>query len=400
MEKIYKSSLCFLLLCAACGKGSGGAPHGSAPATSAALLPPEEVDAGPTRKAEKGAAAGERVKIEGGAMTVGSTPGDEGRDPLLEPTLLAVELGPFEIDKLPFPNDPTKPPRTAISRDEARSLCQQRGGRLCTEIEWERACKGPGGDLYGAGNRWDPSCAQNLASCASGFGVLGLGAALREWTDSDAPAPEGGDRRVAVARGAAPTEEDANHRCARRALLDASSRGPELGFRCCWGPPNAAAVPAPRSGEPTVSKTEIDLKIVSKILSASPRLAPYARDLAFFKEEEAIKAVLQRGDAGAARPGPVLTTSPILWSAVPTEEVVVLALKSKNASLIVALFRLGEDRYRLGSSLVLKDEAGPVVLSYTSFNKKRVLWSTCWECSGEQGSVEYRDNRRLVILHH
>jgi hypothetical protein len=64
------------------------------------------------------------------------------------------------------------------------------------------------------------------------------------------------------------------------------------------------------------------------------------------------------------------------------------------------LYRLGEDRYRLASSLVLKDEPGPVVLSYTSFNKKRVLWSTCWECSGEQGAVEFRDGKRLVIVHH
>jgi hypothetical protein len=383
-----------------CGKGNPSPPQRAVPTSSASLLPPDEVDAGPTRKADKTAGAGERIKIPAGSMIAGSTPGDEGRDPLLEPTLLPVDLGPFEMDRLPFPNDPSLPPRTNLSRDEARALCQQRGARLCTELEWERACKGPGGDLYGAGNRWDPACAQNPSSCASGFNVLALGAALREWTDSDAPPPGGGDRRLAIARGASASEEDTHHRCAHRTPLEASSKGPELGFRCCWGPPNAAAIPPPKTGEPSFGKGEIDLKTVSKLLSASPRLAPFARDLAFFKEDEAIKVVLQRGNAGAAKPGPVLTTAPVLWSPVPTEEVVVLALKAKNASLIVALYRLAEDHYRLASSLVLKDEPGPVVLSYTSFNKKRVLWSTCWECSGEQGAVEYRDGRRLVVVHH
>ena len=59
-----------------------------------------------------------------------------------------------------------------------------------------------------------------------------------------------------------------------------------------------------------------------------------------------------------------------------------------------------EERFRLASSLVLKDEVGPVVLSFTSFNKKRVSWSTCWECPGEQGAVEHRDGRRIVVVHY
>src|SRR5262249_44439499 len=39
------------------------------------------------------AAAGARVQIPAGKLVAGSTPGDRGRDPTLEPALLDVELG-------------------------------------------------------------------------------------------------------------------------------------------------------------------------------------------------------------------------------------------------------------------------------------------------------------------
>jgi hypothetical protein len=337
------------------------------------------------------------VSIPGGGMVAGSTPGDEGRDPMLEPTLLPVELGPFEIDKLPYPNDPAKPPRTGVTREEARGLCQQQGARLCTELEWERACKGKDSDVYAAGNAWDQACAKDAASCASDFGVLALGGAIREWTASDLV--EADERRRAVARGAAASADGVDHRCAHRIGLDATAKGDDLGFRCCKGPPNAAAIPPTKGGDVSFTKTTMDLKKVQKLLSAIPQLAHYAKDVTFFNEDEAVKTVLSRGDGGV-KPGPALTTSPVSWTPVPTEEVVVMALRAKTASLIVAFYHLPEDRYRLASSLVLKDELGPVVLSFTSFNKKRVSWSTCWDCPGEQGAVELKDGRRIVVVHY
>lgn len=385
-----------------CDKKPQATASKRATATESGLMLPaeEQPDAGPTRKAEKQAAVNEQVRIPSGTLIAGSTPGDDGRDPLTEPVLLEVELGPYEIDKLPYPNDPSKPPRTGVTRDEARALCQERGQRLCTELEWEHACKGPSDDLYAAGDAWDPACAKDPNTCASGFGALAMGGAIREWTASDMALAEGDEKRRAVVRGAASSSDGVDHRCAHRTGIDATAKGADTGFRCCKGPPNAAAIPPPKSGEATFTRLPLDIKRVAKMVADVPKLAPYAKDLAFFNEEDSIKAVLSRGDAGAAKPGPVLTTSPILWTPVPTEEVVVMALKAKGASLILAFYRLSEDRYRLASSLVLKDETGPVVLSFTNFNKKRVSWSTCWECSGEQGATELRDGKRIVILHY
>src|SRR4030095_3533230 len=98
--------------------------------------------------------------------------------------MLEVELGEFSIDRLPYPNDPAAPPLTGATRQRAQALCAERGGRLCHELEWERACKGPEDKPYRGGRVWDPTCAREPSTCASGLGVLAMGGALREWTAS------------------------------------------------------------------------------------------------------------------------------------------------------------------------------------------------------------------------
>ena len=372
-------------------RGSATRPSGSGP------LPPGEVpSAAPARKAERAPTTNERVAVPRGALVAGSTPGDEGRDPALEPVLLEVELGGFEIDKLPYPNDPSKPPRTDISREDARAACQERGQRLCTELEWERACKGKDNEMYAAGPAWDPVCAKDPNSCASGFGVLSMGGVLREWTASDL---QGEDKPRALVRGAPAGAEAVDHRCARRMVLEGTTKAADVGFRCCKGPANAAAIPPFKTPESAFGRLQLDPARVSKMLAAVPRLAGYAKDVSFFPEDDAVKAVLARGDAGA-KPGPALTTAPVTWMAVPNEEVVAMVVKAKTATLLLAFYRLPGDRYRLASSLVLKDEPGPVVLAVSNFNRRRIGWSTCWECPGESGAFELRDNRRIVIVQH
>ncbi|HEU4412171.1 MAG TPA: SUMF1/EgtB/PvdO family nonheme iron enzyme [Polyangiaceae bacterium] len=397
------AALAFALALGACSRGGGGAGGtggaGLSPSASVALASDDEAPAaGPARRAEGAPRAGERVSVPGGSFVAGSTPGDEGRDPATEPVLLSVDLGPFEIDRLPYPNDPAKPPRTGVGREEARSLCQERGARLCTELEWERACKGPGGDAFAAGAAWDATCAREPNACASGFGVLALGGALREWTASDFFGPGRDEAPRAVARGAGPSAEGPDHRCARRAPLDATSKASDLGFRCCKGPPNAAAVPAFRAPDNAFSRLPPDAAKAAALLASSPKLAPYAGGISFYPEQEAVKEVLARGKADA-KPGPALTTSPLLWSPAPNEELVVLAVKAQGAAVVAAFYKLPGERHKLASSLVLKDEAGPVVLAFSNFNRRRITWTTCWDCPGEQGAVEYREGRRVVVVH-
>ncbi|MGK4008803.1 SUMF1/EgtB/PvdO family nonheme iron enzyme [Sorangium sp. So ce1036] len=389
----------------------GGAP--SAPAPQGKVLEAAENEApAASARPQAGAAAQAgpaRIEIPAGKLVAGSTPGDKGRDPTLEPALLAVELGGFTIDRYLYPNDPAQPPLTGVTRARASELCQQAGGRLCTELEWERACKGPEGTPYAGGAAWDPACAKAPTSCASGFGVVGMGAALREWTASDVAPIEDLQPKAASVRGATASASGVDHRCARRAAVDPAASGDDIGFRCCHGAPNAATIPSPQ-WQQTFRRAEISPQQVTELLASVRQLRDLGGDISFFKEPDDVSVVLRRGRTRLSPggtpanppesippPNTTLTTSPLLWNPVPGEEVLVVTGKSDDDSFIVAFLKLPGDRYRIASSMLLKGERGPIALGYNGYVRRRLGWATCWDCRGESGNITYRDDHRVVI---
>ncbi len=366
-----------------------------ASSTSVLSAAQDEDRAPPTQRPPKKAlGALQTVKIEAGTLIAGSTPGDVGRDPGLEPALAKVELGTYSIDRLPYPNDPSQPARTGVTRDQAQALCAERGERLCTEAEWERACKGPDNDTYPTGSGWDPACEQHPNACASGYDVVAMGAALREWTSSSVRGADDQERTLAVLRGARPKSADVDHRCARREPADPGAQGGDIGFRCCGGAPNAAVLERPKPLE-AFRKVQLDATQVTDMIKTIPQLASLG-DISFFKEPDDIKTVTDRGDAGKG--GAIMTTGPLMWSPELGEELLVIAGRgSSGSSFVAAFYKLPDDRYRIASSFVLEQNAGPIVLAYNGWVHNRITWSTCWGCLGEEGAVIYRKNRRVVI---
>lgn len=386
------------LLLAACSSGEAttGGPAALNPQGNVLQAAENEADDAGAPQGKGKVAAEPRVQVPSGKLAAGSTPGDPGRDAVLEPAMLEVELGGFTIDRHLYPNDPGKPPLTGVTRARAEDLCRERGQRLCTELEWERACKGDAGNAYATGAQWDPACAKDPTSCASAFGVAAMGSALREWTASDVQPIENMQAKAAAVRGARADAAAVDHRCAHRTAVDAAASGPDIGFRCCGGPPNAAQIPSP-SWQQTFRRAELSTTEVAKMLASVPNLKDLATDIAFFKEPDDPNVVLARGDAGAPPQNVTLTTSPLLWSPVPGEELLVVSGRAGKDSFIVAFHRLPGDRYRIGSTLWMKGEKGPVVLGFNGYVRRKLAWATCWECSGESGNVTYREDGRVVI---
>jgi hypothetical protein len=223
-----------------------------------------------------------------------------------------------------------------------------------------------------------------------------MGAARREWTASDV-APVEGAQKAAAVRGARGDAAGPDHRCAHRAAVDATASGDDLGFRCCHGAPNAPTIAAP-AFEQTFRKAELTAAQAADMFASVPELKDLGRDITFFKEPDDVNLALSRGDAGVnSVPNTSFTASPLLWSPVPGEEILVVAGRAQKSSFIVAFYRLPGDRYRIGSSFILKDEKGPIVLGTNSYVRKRLSWALCWDCRGESGNVTYREDNRVVI---
>lgn len=383
--KLCALSLGLLLVLGACRNDSRSRASGS---SSTATAAPSASVRHPTDEP----VAKETRSIPGGTLRAGSTPGDPGRVPELEAKDLEVELGPFGIDRLPYPNDPSQPPLLGKSRDEARRLCAERGARLCTEVEWERACKGPKQDPYPSGLIWDDSCTAGAKACATGFDVLGLGTVAGEWVNGEITLD---DKRRGLVRGAAKGAPASEHRCAARHPTDISAQSQDIGFRCCSGAPNAAVVPEPKQG-PVFTKTKLTAEQLEQALAQDPASKALAKDIKFFREDGA-NTVIARGPG--EKKGFDFTVSPLLWNPTAGAEILLVAARSGETTSFVAAFHvLPGGKYRVASTFVLQNEPGPVALAYSPDIKPRVHFSTCWGCPGETGKALFRKPETVVIV--
>ncbi len=337
--------------------------------------------------------AGERIEIPSGSLQVGSKPGTPGRQPSYEPTPYSIELGSFEIDRLPYPNDPARPVHAGVTRDEARALCARSGSRLCTELEWERACKGPENKPFSTGDHFDARCVSNAAQCASSFDVLAMGMASREWTASDFGSA---NEPMAIARGSTADSPDETHRCSARQAFRATSSDNTFGFRCCRGAPNAARVKEPVLGK-AFQKASISLPQLTQLLRGNAISNGLADNVQLFREPDAAETVVEKGSGD--RKGLTFSVAPVMWNpSVGVQLLLLVGRSGKDTSFVLAYNVVAKDDYALASSFTMKSEPGPVALAYDESIRTRLFFSTCWGCAGETGKILFREPESVAIL--
>ncbi|MCP4501402.1 MAG: SUMF1/EgtB/PvdO family nonheme iron enzyme [Deltaproteobacteria bacterium] len=182
------------------------------------------------------------ILISAGAFKMGSSPSDPMRN-FGEGSLRTVNVGNYCVDYYEFPNSSKRTPSTGVNWTQAFSACKRKGKRLCTEAEWEKACKGPTNRRFPYGNKYKPgkcntdvdgeagslAAAKAFKKCRSKFGVYALAGNAEEWV-SDSFRPGAPSK---VAKGGAVNRPDWASRCAARRGLSKRSSKKTLGFRCC-----------------------------------------------------------------------------------------------------------------------------------------------------------------------
>ncbi len=201
------------------------------------------------------------VWVPGGVLIAGTPPDRIPRVSDEEMPGEQVVMRGFYIDLYPYPNEAGAIPTTNMTWADAKALCEAQDKRLCTELELERACKGPNNTVYLWGDAYraaacNTGVARMLtpngvnASCASAFGVYDLTGSVWTWTASQwrrDPAKTG----LVTLRGGNGAPGDLLARCANGRAMKPEQRREDVGVRCCAGEPNTFEVMlAVTRGEP------------------------------------------------------------------------------------------------------------------------------------------------------
>ena len=265
----------------ACGRGKEAAREGGAPQARASASPSASAFVWPLTPQQDG---GERVAARKGMIwippgtLIAGTPKD--RTPRIADEELpgeAIELAGFYIDEFAYPNEGGAIPKTGMNREEAVGLCAGQDKRLCTELEWERACKGPSNTTYEYGETYRAAeCLMGQAgrlapsglrvACHSGFGVHDMHGGPWEWTSSSwrrGPGPH-----PAVERGGNSDSGELVGRCANAMAVAPGTRRPDLGVRCCAGEANKAEIKLTVTRGKTLESRHYDAAFASSVVAA------------------------------------------------------------------------------------------------------------------------------------
>ena len=150
-----------------------------------------------------------------------------------------VDINNFCIDRYEFPNKAGAVPTANLPWQKAADLCTKEKKRLCSENEWERACRSQYNYTYTYGNQYNSkACNTHRGSslgsgskikCTSPEGVFDMTGNLSEWTSSRWDANLGNR----VVRGGSFISKEDYSTCTFRGSNDPKIQAKTIGFRCC-----------------------------------------------------------------------------------------------------------------------------------------------------------------------
>ena len=335
-------------------------------------------------------AVASRVSIAAGIVLAGSRPGTPWRRPSVEADLEPIEVPAFEIDRraesVEGRSDPAR-----VSLAAAQASCDERGARLCDELEWERACEGDAHLPWPTQSGDFADCLAHADRCSSATGTIAQGVLAPEWTRS-------GDRLVL--RGAREDQDAPLHRCDARVVLADDALDREAGVRCCYGPAPALTYPTPTRVALPFAPLTITTDELRVAMRSTAELAPWADAFTPFDltsaERAYARADLAVDDTIRAR----LAAGPLLWSPSHGERAWLFAGESGSDTVLAVLYPLDGSSGAVvhGASFIFRGEHVPIAITPVPRERGSVAWATTIGRVGEGGVIRLDEDGVIRIV--
>ena len=178
----------------------------------------------------------------------------------------------FYIDKYEYPNVAERSdgssisPVTGVTYAQARAACKARGKRLCTALEWEKACRGNESLIYSYGDSFERgACTLDDSyqlgkdrNCVNRMGIFGMSGGSREWTKTISETNE--KRRIVKGGDSFGSSASDKYRCGYEADENPQYSDGNTSFRCCLNidAPELPDTPIPELQEPEPAQEPVE----------------------------------------------------------------------------------------------------------------------------------------------
>jgi hypothetical protein len=159
--------------------------------------------------------------------------------------------------------------------------------------------------------------------------------------------------------------------------------------------PDATAAAA----HPVMRALELQPAAVQQALASVAALAPYAKNFVPFSAADA-DAALRRGGRHRDHVQPwTIAPAAMAWLPAEGKELWVFSGRSGPRLLIAVLYPLGGGRFGHAASSVIEEADASVAIGYSELYPKQLVWSTCYGCAGEGGTIRFGDDEHVEITY-
>jgi hypothetical protein len=165
------------------------------------------------------------------------------------------------------------------------------------------------------------------------------------------------------------------------------------------GPVHASVASDATTQPESLSALGLDPRAWQAVLARVPELAVYAARFEPFGAKAADEALARAKRSRASITVWNIADGPVAWVPAQGREFWVASGRIGTQALIAVLALQAGGGVRHEASLVIDDKDAQVALASSTEHPDELLWSTCYGCPGEGGSIRLGDDGRARFIY-